>query len=512
MLPVCYVRLYLWGMSAFMRRLLAELPIDLYQFGLIMALLGLFVWNVGTPVLHVWDEARLAVNAAEMLRNGDWLVTRYAGQPDLWNTKPPLLIWLQAGSLHLLGYSMWAFRLPSMLAALATAWLIYRFGCYTLGSRFVGSFAALILASSPGFNGTHVARFGDYDALLCLALTSTTLSWYRHAQRRQARQLWLGAGWFALALLTKSAAALLLLPCLAGGLLVQPAGRWVFGQWRTYGAIALAFGPLVLFYGLREATAPGYLAATWFNDWYGRLSQRIVTVNYPWWIYFQRLLFPGLLTWVLVLPVGIWLGIVASPIPAAKHRFARFASVYSLLFLGLISVARTRLPWYSAPVYPLVALLCALGLEQLTRHARHTWHWARPAITGLLALAVAGPAALLLHHEWGRWEAEKTDFQLRYGYLLPQVLAARPRLHALTIILRENEYEAPLLFYAAALHAHGVQPAIVKATAGILPPLSPCRQLLICDEPLQRYVLQHYETRPLAAIPPGVFITILGRK
>ncbi|MDQ2772607.1 MAG: glycosyltransferase family 39 protein [Bacteroidota bacterium] len=499
-------------MRAFLRRFLTAPPFDFYQLGLIVALLGLLAWNVGTPVLHVWDEARLAVNAAEMLRSGDWLVVRYAGQPDLWNTKPPLLIWLQAGSLQVLGYSMWAFRLPSVLAALGTAWLLYRFGRYTLSSRFVGSFAALILASSPGFNGTHVARFGDYDALLCLALTAAALSWYRYAQQRQAQQLWLGAGWFALALLTKSAAALLLLPCLAGGLLVQPAGRWVFGQWRTYGAIALAFGPLVLFYGLREASAPGYLAATWFNDWYGRLSQRIVTVNYPWWIYFQRLLFPGLLTWVLVLPAGILVGIRASSGATAKHRFARFASVYSLLFLGLVSVARTRLPWYSAPVYPMGALLCALGLEQLAQHARRTWHWPRPVVAGLLALAVAGPAALLLHHEWGRWEAEKTDSQLRYGYLLPQVLAARPGLRALTIILRENEYDAPLLFYAAALHEQGIQPVIVKATAGTLPPLQPGRQVLICDEPLQRYVLQHYETRPLAAIPPSLFITILGRK
>ena len=499
-------------MRAFLRRFLAEPSFDFYQLGLIVALLGLLVWHVGTPVLHVWDEARLAVNAAEMLRSGDWLITRYDGQPDMWNTKPPLLIWLQAGSLHVLGYSMWAFRLPSMLAALGTAWLLYRFGRYTLGSRFVGSFAALILASSPGFNGTHVARFGDYDALLCLALTAAALSWYQYAQRRQARQLWLGAGWFALALLTKSAAALLLLPCLAGGLLVLPAGRWVFGQWRTYGAIALAFGPLLLFYGLREAAAPGYLAATWFNDWYGRLSQRVVTVHYPWWIYVQRLLFPGLLTWILVLPVGIRLGIAASSVPAAKHHFARFASVYSLLFLGLISAARTRLPWYSAPVYPMVALLCALGLEQIMQYALGPWHWPRPVVAGLLALAVAGPAAMLLHHEWGRWEAEKTGFQLHYGYHLPQVLAARPRLHTLTIILRENAYDAPLLFYAAALRAQGVQPVIVKATAGTPPPLHPGQQLLICDEPLQHDVLQYFETRPLAEISPCVLLTISGRR
>lgn len=495
-----------------MRRVLAKLPLDLCRLGLFLALLGLLAWNVGTPVLHVWDEARLAVNAAEMLRSGDWLVARYDGQPDLWNTKPPLLIWLQAASLHVLGYSMWAFRLPSMLAALATAWLLYRFGRYTLGSRFVGSFAALILASSPGFNGTHVARFGDYDALLCLALTAAALSWYQYAQQRQARRLWRGAGWLALALLTKSAAALLLLPGVAAGLLLLPGGRRVLSQWRTYGALALACGPLVLFYGLREAAAPGYLAATWFNDWYGRLSQRVVTVNYPWWIYCQRLLYPGLLTWVMLLPAGIWRGIGAAPATAVKQHFARFASVYCFVFLGLISAARTRLPWYSAPAYPMVALLCALGLEHLTQHALRTWQWPRPVVAGLLAVAVVGPAAVLLHHEWGRWAAEKTDFQLHYGYQLPQVMAARPGLRTFTVIRRENEYDAPLLFYVAALRTQGVQPVIIRATATTLPPLRPGQQVLICAAPLQRYVQQQYETRPLAAIAPCVFITILGRK
>ncbi|MBJ6109715.1 hypothetical protein JAO73_11875 [Hymenobacter sp. BT523] len=97
----------------------------------------------------MWDEARLAVNATEILQSGDWLITRYDGQPDLWNTKPPLFIWLQAG-----------------------------------------------------FNGTHVARFGDYDAVLTLALTATALQWYRYAHDRQTKQLWRGAAWLGLALLT----------------------------------------------------------------------------------------------------------------------------------------------------------------------------------------------------------------------------------------------------------------------------------------------------------------------
>ena len=497
-------------MGSFLRRWPAEYRVDLFAPGLFLVLLVLLAWRVETPVLHIWDEARLAVNAAEMLRSGDWLVTQYGGQPDLWNTKPPLLIWLQAAGLYLLGHNTLAIRLPSVAAALGTAWLVYRFGRYGLGSRFVGTFAALILATSPGFNGTHVARFGDYDAVLCLALTAAALCWYRYGQRRQEAQLWLGAGWFALALLTKSAAALLIMPSLAICLLVQPA-HWVFGQWRTYGAVAAAFGPLALFYVLREAAAPGYLHATWANDWYGRLSQPLATVRYPWWIYFERLLFPGLLGWSLLLPVGSWLGSFAHRAAPPKVRFARFASLYVAVFLVVVSVARTRLVWYSAPVYPVAALLCALGLEQLTRQALHHWRWPRPVVIGLLVLAPVGAGAALLHHEWRRWQSEKTDPTLRYGYQTPLFAAAAARRTSFTI-LREAQNNAVLDFYVAASRQQGVPPTVLIAHDSTLRQLRPGQHILICPEPIQRYVRQHYRTRPLSAAAPCAFLEILGRK
>ncbi|MBF9223573.1 ArnT family glycosyltransferase [Hymenobacter ruricola] len=497
-------------MAFFRQRFRATNPLDWPKLGLLAALLLLFAWNVGAPVLHVWDEARLAVNATEMLRSGDWLITRYEGQPDLWNTKPPLLIWLQAGSLGLFGYSPWAVRLPSVLAALATAGALYRFGRAVLGSRFVGTFAALILATSPGFNGTHVARFGDYDALLTFGLTAAALSWYRYAQEQQGRWLWRGAGWFALALLTKSAAAVLVLPAVAVGGLALPGGRRALRQWPTYVAIAAAFGPLGLFYGLREAAAPGYLAATWFNDWYGRFSQHIVTVQYPWWIYFQRLLFPGLMTWSWLLPVGAWLGLSATLVPGPKRRFAQFAGLFVLTFLVLISVARTRLGWYSAPVYPMAALLCALGLEHLARQARLRWHWPATAVTGTLAVALAVPTGLLLHHEHARREAEKTDPLLRYGYQLPPLAASRPRYYTFSI-LQEDRYHAVLNFYVAALRQAGVQPVVVPAEDVTLGRLRP-GLLFVGSEPMLRSVQQRYYTKLLMPVASGVFLRILGPK
>ena len=63
---------------------------------LVIAAVGylLFFHRLGELPIYVWDEARDTINALEMLRTGDLLVTYFHGRPDLWNTKPPGAVWL----------------------------------------------------------------------------------------------------------------------------------------------------------------------------------------------------------------------------------------------------------------------------------------------------------------------------------------------------------------------------------------------------------------------------------
>src|SRR5262245_6165309 len=66
--------------------------------------------------IRIWDESRLAANAFEMYFNHDYIVTRYGGLPDLWSTKPPLMIWLQVLCMHFVGFNEIAVRLPSAIS------------------------------------------------------------------------------------------------------------------------------------------------------------------------------------------------------------------------------------------------------------------------------------------------------------------------------------------------------------------------------------------------------------
>src|SRR5215831_3812439 len=84
---------------------------------LALFVLAIAAFNVGfrlnREVITTWDESLYATTAAEMLRSGDWLVTTFDGAVDYYNSKPPLNVWLIAGSFKLFGVSLWALRLPS---------------------------------------------------------------------------------------------------------------------------------------------------------------------------------------------------------------------------------------------------------------------------------------------------------------------------------------------------------------------------------------------------------------
>jgi 4-amino-4-deoxy-L-arabinose transferase-like glycosyltransferase len=67
------------------------------------------------------DEPREYDIAINMLKDGDWVVPHLAG--DAFLQKPPLAYWLQSASLHALGASEAAARLPSLLWAMLAAFV-----------------------------------------------------------------------------------------------------------------------------------------------------------------------------------------------------------------------------------------------------------------------------------------------------------------------------------------------------------------------------------------------------
>ncbi len=126
--------------------------------------------------------------------------------------KPPLALWLEAGSAKIFGYSSWSILLPEALAGVAAVWLLYLLVARVFG-RIAALVAALALAVSPV--SVSVNRDNNPDALLALLLIAAVYVGVRAIESGRLRTLLLSAVLVGLAFNTKMLAAMVVVPGLA---------------------------------------------------------------------------------------------------------------------------------------------------------------------------------------------------------------------------------------------------------------------------------------------------------
>ena len=322
--------------------------------------------HLDTLSLSIWDEARRACNAFEMTQNGNWLVTHFDGKPEMWGTKPPFLIWMQATLMKVIGYNELAVRLPSALAGLALVGVFMHFGIRTMKSWALGVAAIFVLLTTDGFVDFHVTRTGDFDALLSLWLSLYLLSFYRYTQGNDADQrrkyLYYTVLFVGLATFTKGIAGLFFLPSLFVFALLERQLLPTLTNKHTYFGIAAFLIFILGFYFLREAYNPGYLKAVWENELGGRYVNALEGNEQPFWFYFKLIASKEFLPWLWWLPLGLFLGFTGTK---KERSLTSLLLVNSILFLLIISNAGTKHAWYNAPVYPSLALICALGISKI---------------------------------------------------------------------------------------------------------------------------------------------------
>lgn len=347
-----------------------------------------------TPPIIIWDESRLAVNALEMHQRGWSLVTTYGFAPDLWNTKPPLMIWLMNASLTLFGTSELALRLPAMLAALGTLAIVFAFVRRVTHSSGTAALAVVLLGASAGFYGEHGARTADYDSLLCFFTTAYLSIFYFavHKARPRRRQLVAAAALVAGATMTKTIAGLVPGAGVALYLLLSGRSRRALATPRYVLTMVAALLPLAAFYLLRERLAPGYLHAVWYNDFAGRYEEQLGLDPRPWWFFVQAI-FTGAVFSAGPLALFAPLGLIGSTGQARQALLYALCCVAAQLLV--ISVPATRLIQYLLPALPWLAIACAIAVGELVpRISRHLQSGDAPRRR--LVLSFVGVAAATL--------------------------------------------------------------------------------------------------------------------
>jgi len=328
-----------------------------YVLVLLLISVPIFLY-LGSLTIRLWDESRLAANACEMLNSGNFITTTFNGTPDMWNTKPPLMIWLQVFSMKIFGVNEWAVRFPSAMAAFITCIVLLFFSIRYLKNFWFGFVWALVLVTTSGYIEIHAARTGDYDALLTLFLTSAGFSFYIFLENVKPRYLYLFFISMIFAVLTKSAAALLILPGLFIYTIIKKKFLFLLKNKHLYFGLIIFLVCSCAYYFLREMDSPGYINAILNNEYGKRFFSTIEEHRHSFWFYFEYLFSYKFIIWVFFIPYGIYVGIKSKDLKI--KNLTLFASLTVLSFFLVISSAQTKLTWYAVPMYPFLSLFVGL--------------------------------------------------------------------------------------------------------------------------------------------------------
>ena len=349
-------------------RLWRGLPRDYVSLGL-LALTAVFLgFDLQSRPIVLWDESRVVSNAVEMSRTGFSLVTTYDFKPDLWNTKPPLVIWIVAASIRLFGASEWAVRLPSFVAAIATAAITMKMTWWLTRKKWLACVAVAVLVLSPGFYGAHAAQSADYDTILGLFASSYLFCFFYVIHHQHTRIVWvLLFGLFVvLACLTKGVAGLI--PGIGIPFYLIAQKRWP----RVLSGLffATAAGAIFLigaYYYFREQLNPGYVAAVQSSELGGRFVVGYNSHNWPAYYYGKILIMLSISGPILLLSPAI----AFTKWPVSRSRaFFVYALVIAFFDVLVLTLSKTKTFWYVIPMYPILSIASALLIGRL-------WEWHR---------------------------------------------------------------------------------------------------------------------------------------
>ncbi|MCP4122462.1 MAG: hypothetical protein GY751_11980 [Bacteroidetes bacterium] len=334
--------------------------------------------------IYRWDESRNAMNALEMSEGGNPLVRTIFSQPDHWETKPPLLIWLQVIFIKILGPSELALRLPSAMAGLALAGSILLFFKKQLHDIRAGVLSVLILFTADGYVRPHVLRSGDHDALLILWLIIALFTYFQFLERSEKGLhgrsgngkylLWAGLSITA-AVLTKSITGLFFLPgMLIFTVLSQKLPALIRSKW-LYISAGLFVAIVGAYYLGRTYFDPDYLYWVNENELFKRYFNTSVIYGYEQrsiWFYTRLLRDSHFNNWIWLLPLIVVP--FAMPRNQTTRRFTTYVFINSAVFLFIISKG-TGNDWYDAPIIPMLSILLGISFARILELIATKFHF-----------------------------------------------------------------------------------------------------------------------------------------
>ncbi|GAC1438978.1 MAG: glycosyltransferase family 39 protein [Sediminibacterium sp.] len=367
----------------------------------------LVTWLLGmtlVPLMDI-DAAQYASISREMLANKSYLQVYDLGKDYL--DKPPMLFWLSAASMQLLGVHDWAYRMPSFLFALLAIYATYRL-TLLFYQKTIAQLSAMVLACSQAmFLILHDVRC-DTMLMGWVAFSLWQMAaWYQ--DKKWKHFIWAFAG-IAGGMMTKGPIALMVpVFALLPHFILRREWKQLFRWEYLLGILIIAVLLIPMSIGLYEQfdLHPGKLingvpvkSGLRFYYWtqsFGRYTGENTFHEMSYFTFLLENMFWSFLPWIFFFLLGLFFA-VKELINKKFHLGAKEEWISAggfILTYCVLARSQAQLPHYIFVVFPLAAIITAKFLYRLF-FTDELLRWRRPllavhtVIFSLLWIALLG--------------------------------------------------------------------------------------------------------------------------
>jgi 4-amino-4-deoxy-L-arabinose transferase-like glycosyltransferase len=454
-----------WEFPLWLRSLSVSVAGFKLPFGLVLfTFLGMLSWSLFYDLegvdMNVWDESLFAMRAYQLYENGAFLqnFNQFDGLYDHPSTKLPFVTLVQAASFYLFGPSVWALRLPvgfiAIVSILLMTRILFRLG---IGSKW-GLLMGLLIVSSSNFLGEHMLRTGDHDAPLAFFLILSGLYFFEYITTERKASIWGLCFWFLAALLTKNILAGVVVPAWLLFAVISGKVRFLITDRRLYAAALGVLGIYAAVLAGFEMAYPGFFNRMWNYELMGRYTEVIEGHTGPWY-YYVDLLFKEDFMFLWVTVTAAFLAVLGYVIRMGWRRFQLqnlgvggslffFVFLVGAVYLAVISHSQTKLPWYHAPLFPMMGVWAVLGLRSIWGFGGfRVWRFGGFGVVRFLGFGIVGLGLLGLWFSTGVKAHSRTTIFGTKGYVsLFSVLNKKDLLMPHTFIV-EDDFGSDTYFY-----------------------------------------------------------------
>ena len=345
--------------------------------------------NIGGLYIYALDEAKNSTCAREMMEQGEWIIPTF--NYELRTDKPPLHYYFMIGAYSIFGVNAFSARIFSVIMGMLTIISIWFLAVRNYGQR-TALYTSLILISSLHFAlQFHMAVPDPY---LIFLMTFGFITFYVFYKEKKAKYLLISYISFGLGVLTKGPVAIAL-PGLA--ILLFLIYNRTF-NWQYF----LKLKPLWILAVLIFIIAPWFILVgvktngEWLYDFFFRHNLERYTDTME-----------GHGAIFLITPLIVILGLLPFSIffiQSYRYGWKKRKSDPLLIYAGFITLtiiiffafSSTKLPNYTVPAYPFVAILIGRYLDVLQDNFRKYRKSLSASLWAYLVIAIAIPIGLFI--------------------------------------------------------------------------------------------------------------------